>query len=457
LDPDSANTTLLNLLLSTESLSTNINVVLALLIIVLLVFTALIAGSEVAFFSLSARDINYIKQKEDSSYNSVLKLLENPKRLLATLLIGNNLLSIGVIISTNMLFKSLFDIQSIAPSIPPGLITFINIFLQVVLVTFFLVLFGEVLPKVYATQNNLKLSVFTAPFILLLDKLFSPLSNFLVNSTSFIEGRFSSKAKKDISNEDMENAIELTVGHSASKQEVNIFKGILKFGEITVKQIMRTRMDVFGLEQSWTYEQMKKQVMDTGFSRLPVYEESLDQVKGVLYTKDLLSHIDNDNFDWHTLIRPSYFVHESKLIEDLLKEFQHKRIHMAIVVDEFGGTSGIVTLEDIMEEIIGEIKDEFDDDELLAKKIDENNYIFEGKTLINDVCRIVAIPVERFENVRGESDSLAGMVLEIAGKFPKENEVISFENYDFTVIQLNNRRLLKIKMTINPAEENIED
>jgi gliding motility-associated protein GldE len=431
--------------------------VLALLIIVLLVFTALIAGSEVAFFSLSARDINYIKQKEDSSYNSVLKLLENPKRLLATLLIGNNLLSIGVIISTNMLFKSLFDIQSIAPSIPPGLITFINIFLQVVLVTFFLVLFGEVLPKVYATQNNLKLSVFTAPFILLLDKLFSPLSNFLVNSTSFIEGRFSSKAKKDISNEDMENAIELTVGHSASKQEVNIFKGILKFGEITVKQIMRTRMDVFGLEQSWTYEQMKKQVMDTGFSRLPVYEESLDQVKGVLYTKDLLSHIDNDNFDWHTLIRPSYFVHESKLIEDLLKEFQHKRIHMAIVVDEFGGTSGIVTLEDIMEEIIGEIKDEFDDDELLAKKIDENNYIFEGKTLINDVCRIVAIPVERFENVRGESDSLAGMVLEIAGKFPKENEVISFENYDFTVIQLNNRRLLKIKMTINPAEENIED
>jgi gliding motility-associated protein GldE len=431
--------------------------VLALLIIVLLVFTALIAGSEVAFFSLSARDINYIKQKEDSSYNSVLKLLENPKRLLATLLIGNNLLSIGVIISTNMLFKSLFDIESIAPSIPPGLITFINIFLQVVLVTFFLVLFGEVLPKVYATQNNLKLSVFTAPFILLLDKLFSPLSNFLVNSTSFIEGRFSSKAKKDISNEDMENAIELTVGHSASKQEVNIFKGILKFGEITVKQIMRTRMDVFGLEQSWTYEQMKKQVMDTGFSRLPVYEESLDQVKGVLYTKDLLSHIDNDNFDWHTLIRPSYFVHESKLIEDLLKEFQHKRIHMAIVVDEFGGTSGIVTLEDIMEEIIGEIKDEFDDDELLAKKIDENNYIFEGKTLINDVCRIVAIPVERFENVRGESDSLAGMVLEIAGKFPKENEVISFENYDFTVIQLNNRRLLKIKMTINTAEENIED
>ncbi len=456
MDPDSAYTNLLNILLSTLSHSTNINVVLVLLIVVLLVLTAFIAGSEVAFFSLSAKDINYIKQKEDSSYSSVLKLLENPKRLLATLLIGNNLLSIGVIISTNLLFEGLVDIQSLAPSISPVLIVFINYFLQVVVVTFFLVLFGEVLPKVYATQNNLKLSIFTAPFILLLDKIFSPLSNFLVNSTSFIEGRFSAKAKKEISNEDMENAIELTVGHSASKQEVNIFKGILKFGEITVKQIMRTRMDVFGLDQSWNNEQMKKQVLDTGFSRLPVYDESLDQVKGVLYTKDLLSHIDNDNFDWHTLIRPSYFVHESKLIEDLLKEFQHKRIHMAIVVDEFGGTSGIVTLEDIMEEIIGEIKDEFDDDELLAKKLDENNYIFDGKTLINDVCRIVAIPVERFELVRGESDSLAGMVLEIAGKFPKENEIISFENYDFTVIQLNNRRLLKIKMTINPAEEKVD-
>ena len=456
MDPDSAYTTILNTLLNT-TLTTNAHITLALLIVVLLIFTALIAGSEVAFFSLSAKDINYIKQKEDRSYQTVLKLLENPKRLLATLLIGNNFLSIGVIISTNLLFTSLLDFHVIAPNLSESAILLINLFLQVVLVTFFLVLFGEVLPKVYATQNNLKLSLFTAPFISLLDKICSPLSNFLVHSTSFIEGRFSTKSKKDISNEDVENAIELTVGHSASKQEVNIFKGILKFGEITVKQIMRARMDVAGLDINWDNEAMKKQVMDTGFSRLPVFEESLDHVKGILYTKDLISHLDDAGFNWHTLIRPAYFVHESKLIEDLLKEFQQKRIHMAIVVDEFGGTSGIVTLEDIMEEIIGEIKDEFDDDELLVKKIDEQNYIFEGKTLINDVCRILAIPIERFEEARGESDSLGGMLIELAGKFPSQNEIVSFENFDFTVLQQDQRRLLKIKVTINPefsASEN---
>lgn len=453
MDPDSAYTNLTNTLL-TANLSANAHVTLAILIVVLLLLTALIAGSEVAFFSLSAKDMNYIKQKEDAGYRNVLRLLENPKRLLATLLIGNNFLSIGVIISTNLLFSSLLDFRALAPGLSESLIYLINLLIQVVLVTFFLVLFGEVLPKVYATQNNLRLSMFTAPFILVLDKLFSPLSNFLVNSTNFIEGRFSTRSKKDISNEDMENAIELTVGHSATKQEVNIFKGILKFGEITVKQIMRTRLDVSGLDLQWDYARMKNQVVETGFSRLPVYEESLDQVKGILYSKDLLPHLDQPDFDWHNLIRTAYFVHETKLIEDLLKEFQQKRIHMAIVVDEFGGTSGIVTLEDIMEEIIGEIKDEFDDDETFVKKLDEHNFIFEGKTLINDVCRIIAVPVERFEDVRGESDSLGGMVLEIAGKFPAQNEILSFENFDFTVLQQDQRRLLKIKLTIQPETEN---
>ena len=452
MDPDSAYNHLLNTLLS-ATLTTNAHITLALLIVVLLVLTALIAGSEVAYFSLSTKDINYIKQKEDKSYQNVLSLIENPKRLLATLLIANNFLSIGVIISTNLLFNSLLDLRSLAPDLSESMLTILNMLIQVVLVTFFLVLFGEVLPKVYATQNNLKLATFTAPFISALDKIFSPLSNFLVNSTSFIEGRFSSKSKKDISNEDVENAIELTVGHSATKQEVNIFKGILKFSEITVKQIMRTRMDVAGLDISWSNEQMKNQVIDTGFSRLPVFEESLDQLKGILYTKDLITHFDEAEFNWHSLIRPAYFVHESKLIEDLLKEFQHKRMHMAVVVDEFGGTSGIVTLEDIMEEIIGEIKDEFDDDELLAKKIDDNNFIFEGKTLINDVCRVLLIPVERFEEARGESDSLGGLVLELAGKFPAQNEVVSYENFDFTVLQHDQRRIQKIKVTINPEQE----
>jgi len=416
---------------------------------VLIVLTALISGSEVALFSLSAKDINYIKTKQDYNHQTLLKLLENPKRLLATILIG-----IGVIISTNMLYKSIFHFDVWLPVHLANFSGLIDLIFQVIIVTFFLVLFGEVLPKVYATQNNMRLSLFVAPFIKLLDKAFSPLSNFLVNSTTFIEDKFSRKSKNDISNEEIEHAIELTVKHSATQEEVNIFKGILKFGDITAKQIMQTRLDVSGIDYSWDFEKVKNQVLDTGFSRLPVYSESLDEIKGIIHTKDLLVHIDTQNFEWHSVIRAAYFVHEAKLIEDLLKEFQHKRSHMAIVVDEFGGTSGIVTLEDIMEEIIGEIKDEFDEDGLFSKKIDDQNYIFEGKTLINDMCKITSIPVELFEEARGESDSIAGLVLEIAGKFPQQNEVVSFKHFDFTIIQLEKMRIKRIKLTINSLPEN---
>ena len=222
-----------------------------------------------------------------------------------------------------------------------------------------------------------------------------------------------------------------------------------------MNQIKQTRHDVSGIDFALNFAKVKDQVLDTGFSRLPVYSESLDEIKGIIHTKDLLLHIDTENFDWHSVIRSAYFVHESKLIEDLLKEFQHKRSHMAIVVDEFGGTSGIVTLEDIMEEIIGDIKDEYDEEGLFSKKIDEHNFIFEGKTLINDMCKITGIPVEVFEEARGESDSIAGLVLEIAGKFPQQNEIVSFMNYDFTVIQLEKMRIQRIKLTISPVSENI--
>jgi putative hemolysin len=453
LDPDSTYHTILNTLLFSP-LSTNSQIILSIVIIVLIVLTALISGSEVALFSLSAKDINYIKTKQDYNHQTLLKLLENPKRLLATILIGNNFLSIGVIISTNMLYKSIFHFDVWLPVHLANFSGLIDLIFQVIIVTFFLVLFGEVLPKVYATQNNMRLSLFVAPFIKLLDKAFSPLSNFLVNSTTFIEDKFSRKSKNDISNEEIEHAIELTVKHSATQEEVNIFKGILKFGDITAKQIMQTRLDVSGIDYSWDFEKVKNQVLDTGFSRLPVYSESLDEIKGIIHTKDLLVHIDTQNFEWHSVIRAAYFVHEAKLIEDLLKEFQHKRSHMAIVVDEFGGTSGIVTLEDIMEEIIGEIKDEFDEDGLFSKKIDDQNYIFEGKTLINDMCKITSIPVELFEEARGESDSIAGLVLEIAGKFPQQNEVVSFKHFDFTIIQLEKMRIKRIKLTINSLPEN---
>lgn len=449
MDPDSAYHLILHSLL-TAQLSANSLVVLGVLIFVLLILSAIISGSEVALFSLSANDINHLKTKEKPSYQTVLSLLEKPKRLLATILIGNNFINIAVIISANLFFKEVLNVEAMFPGLNESLVHTVDLFLQIVVVTIFLVLFGEVLPKVYATQNNLKLSLYTAPFILFIDKLFAPLSNFLVNSTHFIEDRFASKQKKELSNEDLEHAIELTVGHTATKEEKNIFKGILKFGEITVKQIMRTRLDISGLEYNWDFEGVKKQVRETGFSRLPVYDESLDQIKGTLYTKDLLQFLNQGNSNWHSLIRPAYFVHESKLIEDLLHEFQQKRIHMAIVVDEFGGTSGLVTLEDIMEEIIGDIRDEFDEDELMLKKIDENNYVAEGKILINDFCKVLAIPTELFEDVRGESDSLAGLVLELAGKFPSTSDVFRFKQFEFRVLQLDKRRLQKIKITVVP-------
>ena len=279
----------------------------------------------------------------------------------------------------------------------------------------------------------------------------------MVSSTKFLEQKLLKKTGNNISNEDFEHAIELTVGHTATREEVNIFKGILKFGNITAKQIMHTRHDVSGIEYNMTFPQVQKLAIDVGYSRLPVYKDSLDKVAGMIHTKDFLPHTEKDEFDWHTLIRPAYFVHEGKLIEDLLKEFQQKRIHLAIVVDEFGGTSGIVTLEDIMEEIIGDIKDEFDEDDPQFKKIDDRNFIIEGKTLLNDVCRMIGLPSDTFEKVRGDSDSLGGLIMEICGKFPAVNETVSYENFDFTVLETDKMRIRRVKLTINDPVEEEED
>lgn len=416
--------------------------VLVIIITILLLFTAITAGAETAYFSLKAKDINFLKTKESSTARQAIRLLEQPQRLLATILVANNFINIAIVIATNLLVGQLL------PSDMNPVAFFI---IQVVVVTFLLVLFGEVLPKVYATQNNMQMALFSAPVLSLMDQFFRPVSSMLVSSTKYIEGKLGSPSS-NISNEDFEQAIELTVGHTATKEEVNIFKGILKFGSITAKQIMRTRMDVCGVSADLNFEEVQQYAVEVGYSRMPAYKGSLDKVVGMIHTKDFLPHINTENFDWHALIRPAYFVHEGKFIEDLLKEFQQKRIHFAIVVDEFGGTSGIVTLEDIMEEIIGDIKDEFDEDDLSYRKLDDNNYIFEGKMLINDVCRIIGTPVDEFENIRDHSDSLAGLVLEIAGKFPALNEMLSYKNYDFTVMELNGMRISKIKMTISQPE-----
>ena len=421
--------------------------ILIVAILILLLMSAIIAGAETAFFSLSAKDINFLKTKEKQNARIASQLLEQPKMLLATILVANNFINIAIVITTNVLVVSI---------LPHPINHIVSFLIQVVCVTFLLVLFGEVLPKVYASQNNLRMALFSAPFIRVLLGIFNPISRTLVNSTQFIEGKISSKTA-NISSEDFEHAIELTVGHTATREEVNIFKGILKFGNISARQVMRTRLDVSAIDNDMNFLEVRDYCLEAGYSRLPVYKESLDKIAGIIYTKDFLPHIDNDSFDWHILIRPAYFVHESKLIEDLLKEFQQKRMHFAVVVDEFGGTSGIITLEDIMEEIIGDIKDEFDEEDLNYKKIDDNNFIFEGKTLINDVCRVISVPSDTFETVRGESDSLAGLIIEISGKFAAVNETIHYKQYEFTVLAIDKMRIQRVKLTIHaPAEEDAD-
>lgn len=443
------NLTSLLLQATTGAFSPTNATILIIAILVLLLMSAIIAGAETAFFSLAVKDINYLKTNEKATARVATQLLEYPKMLLATILVANNFINIAIVISTNFLVTSMLS-HDMNPVI--------SFLIQVVCVTFLLVLFGEVLPKVYATQNNLRMALFAAPFLRVLMVIFNPISRTLVNSTNFIEGKLGSKTNKNISNEDFEHAIELTVGHTATREEVNIFKGILKFGNISAKQVMRTRLDVNAIDFDMNFTEVREYCLEVGYSRLPVFKESLDHVAGVIHTKDFLPHIDKDTFDWHALIRTAYFVHESKPIEDLLKEFQQKRNHFAVVVDEFGGTSGIITLEDIMEEIIGDIKDEFDEDDLHYKKIDDHNFVFEGKTLINDVCRILGIQSDTFDDVRGESDSLAGLIIEISGKFAAVNESVSYQHYEFTVLAIEKMRIQRVKLTIHEmTDEEAED
>lgn len=422
--------------------------VLVILVLVLLLLTAITAGAETAFFSLKSKDVNYLKTKEHGNARDVIQLLEQPKLLLATVLVANNTINIAIVIVTNLLVRLLLpeDISAIA-----------SFLIQIIAVTFLLVLFGEVLPKVYAVQNNLRMALFSAPVLKVMNNVFRPVSTMLVSSTSFIEEKMGNRPNTDISTEDFEQAIELTVGHTATREEVSIFKGILKFGNITARQIMRTRLDVAAVPYHFSFPEVQQRALETGYSRMPVYKETLDQVAGIIYTKDFLPYADLNEFEWQTLIRPVLFVHESKLIEELLKEFQKKRMHLAIVVDEFGGTSGIITLEDIMEEIIGEIKDEFDEDENLFRRVDDRNYIFEGKVLINDLCRIIGVPADTFNECRGESDSLAGLLLEIAGRFPTVNETLHFHQFEFTVLEIDKMRLRKIKVHISDANDDEED
>jgi gliding motility-associated protein GldE len=386
-----------------------------------------------------------LRTKKQPAYRRIVNLLDQPKTLLASMLISNSFVNIGIILISNILIDSwIIHLE----------LTFWPIFLiKVGVVTFLLLLFGEILPKVWATHHKIQFAAMASLVIEIFRSLFYRFSKRMVRYSDQVEKKFSSENSSTMDRSHLDYAIDLLPEHEATSEEKSILKGIRKFGDTTVKQVMRTRLDVSGIDFNSGFADTVRKIEELHYSRLPVYKNSLDEVVGMLHTKDILPHLDEpENFDWHTLLRQPFFVHEQKLIEDLLQEFRSRRMHFAVVVDEFGGTSGIVTLEDVMEEIIGEIKDEFDDEESTNKKLDDHNYIFEGKTMINDVCKLMRIPADTFETLRGESDSLAGLVLEIAGEFPQVNEAVDSGNYIFIPLEINKNRLDKIQVTIKTPD-----
>jgi len=414
--------------------------VLAIGILFLLIISFVVSGSEVAFFSLSFKDINILKTKHDVSWKRIANLLEEPKTLLASLIIANTFVNVAIIILSNFLIDQVTPLrEKIWLEFP----------VKVVSVTFVLVLFGEVMPKIWASQNNLQFAYYTSGVVEIIHLLFKRVSSWMIGQSDGIEKFLGRRKSAKYNLEELDHAIDMSTNNDASEEEKNILKGIIKFGHITVKQIMKTRLDVNGIEYDISFADLKKKVEELHYSRLPVYKNSLDEIIGMVHTKDLIPFLNEpDNFDWHKLLRPPYFVHEHKLIEDLLKEFQSKRTHFAIVVDEFGGTNGIVTLEDILEEIIGDIKDEFDDEENTDKQSEDGSYMFEGRTMINDVCKTMNLPADTFDQVKGESDSVAGLILELAGEIPKINDVIPCGDFEFTIVDADSSRIKKVKVVV---------
>ena len=418
---------------------------LLLLMIVLLFLSFSIAGSEVAFFSLSYKDIQNLKTKSNKALKRIVHLLDDPKRLLTSMLIANSFINICIILIANILINHLFVFDQIGI---PG----IEFLVKVIAVTLLLLFFGEILPKVMATQNNIRFASDFGGIIQVVYFIFSKPSSIMVKYTNIIENKLSKKNYgTTYSMEELDHAIDLTTSPNNQENEKKILKGIVKFGNITVKQIMKTRLDVYGVDESIFFDELLEHIKEHNYSRFPVYKEDLDTVVGMIHTKDVLPHINKKkDFKWDALIRPAFFVHEQKMVEDLLKEFQLKRIHFAIVVDEFGGTSGIITLEDILEEIVGDIKDEFDEEESMIKKIDEFHYLVEGKTPIIDLCNFIDISSGFFDSVKGESDTVAGLFLELAGAFPTLQQVIKFKQFSFTVLEIQKNRIHKIQLIINP-------
>lgn len=419
---------------------------LFLLLLILLSLSFVIAGSEVAFFSLSYKDLQVLKTKKHKPLRRIVSLLEYPKKLLSSMLIANSFINICIILILNIILNHIiaFDQFNI-----PGF----EFIIKVILVTLLLLFFGEIMPKVMATHNNIRFAQDFGWLIEIIYFIFSMPSGLMVKYTDIIENKLAQKSiGKSYSLEELDHAIDLTAEVQHQENEKKILKGIVKFSNITVKQIMKTRLDVYGVDESIAFHELLSSIQENNYSRFPVFKEDLDTIVGMIHTKDILPHIHADNdFEWKKLIRPSFFVHEQKMIEDLLTEFQVKRIHFAIVVDEFGGTSGIITLEDILEEIVGDIKDEFDDDESTIKKVDDHHYIVEGKTAIIDLCNYLDLPTQYFDLVKGESDTVAGLFLELAGAFPVLQQLVKYKQFSFTVLEIQKNRIHKIQLIINPV------
>ena len=390
-------------------------------LVILLVCSALISGAEVALFSLSKSDLEPEENTPSKALETIIALLHRPKKLLATILVANNFINIGIV----LLFASLSEHLFKGVNSELDLVFFkidLVFFIEVIIITFLILMFGEILPKIYANRNNLKFSKFMARPLKILDVLFAPISMPMRRLTLMIHKGLG-KQKSNLNVDYLSQALELTSEEDTTKEEQKILQGIVSFGNTDTKQVMRPRIDIFALESSLKFEAIIPEIVAHGYSRIPVYENSIDSVSGILYAKDLLPHLQKKEFDWNSLLRVPLFVPENKKLDDLMVEFQEKKIHLAIVVDEYGGTSGVVSLEDVIEEIVGDISDEFDDDDLIYSKIDENNYVFDGKTALKDFYRIIKLEDESiFENHKGEAETIAGFVLEISKSFPTLEE-----------------------------------
>ena len=407
-------------------------------LVVLLFCSALISGAEVALFSLSQKDIEEAIEENNSKGKVISELLEKPKKLLATLLVANNFINIAIVILFSFIGKSIFAV------ITSTLLRFI---LEVVVVTFLILLFGEVLPKVYANRNKVKFAKLIAYLIAFLDKILSPISLPMRAATIYLHNKLG-KQKTNFSVDQLSQALELTDSDETSTEEQKILEGIVSFGNTDTRQVMSPRIDIFALEIEESFSEICPKIIEKGHSRIPVYRDNIDHIEGVLFVKDLLPYINSNEFDWKSLLRQPFFVPENKKLDNLLKDFQSKKSHLAIVVDEYGGTSGLVSLEDVIEEIVGDISDEFDDENNNFTQIDDRNYLFEGKINLKDFYRIIDVDEELFEIQKGEAETLGGFILEILGNFPKKDQKIIFENCVFTIEVVDKKRIKQIKVTI---------